>query len=197
MFGFLKKKQTVDESTQKNEPQLNGSQDQVDKSLNEEHKVHTEQSQGKMLMVEDAHGGISFSDSETKDSKERISKKVELESHIGKLVICISEKLENPIVAVGINLAYIKGTNTPVLSVYDIVKKEKMIHLGMLFEYTEQKFDALNKMDANGRIALFFNRLGSNTIELKPKPESPLCVPDEWKFRVSEAIKKINRGDWS
>ena len=124
-------------------------------------------------------------------------KKAELETHIGKLVISINNKIENPTVAVGVEVLNSEGDFQHKLFAYDIVKKEQIELSGIIFDYTEQKFDALNKMLPNDRIALFFNRLGNEVIDKKEVSASQLFPCQQWKTKVLEAIQKINRGEWT
>lgn len=199
MFGFFKKRNVV-EIAGKEEPAFNDDNGLVE----EDGMVH---SQGTLVMVSGEDGLMTFSsknedlNEKQKDEpelqKEKTPREINLENHVGKLVICVSEQLENPIVGVGIEVIHLTKSQVPMLSIYDIIRKEKNVPLGVIFDYTQQKFDALNKMDANARVAVFFNRLGNDVIEKTPQANRLLVSPEEWKSKTLEAIERINRGEWN
>lgn len=189
MFGFLKKKETIEISVPKSEPDIKEKTEttlEIDKGI-----AHPPTEEF------DANEKLIPTLTDLDSDKGKSAKELELESQIGKLLICISDQYENPRVCVGVEVVHITKNNIPMLSVYDIVKKEKSIPWGCVFDYTEQKFDALNQMDPNARIALFFNRLGGDLINKKPTEEHPYVQPNEWKKEVMASIDRINKGIWT
>jgi hypothetical protein len=192
MFGFFKKKSLEE----KNEPEFVGLEQEDISFADAENNIEATESQPKVWRKRDEEPVISNTVESPVVKKESIqvknTKEMELESHIGKLVICLSEQLENPTVGVGVEVV-----NGSMLSVYDIVRKESINASGLLFSYTEQKFDGLNQMDANARIALFFDRLGNEVVKKQQHANKPLISSENWKKQVLEAIERINRGEWT
>lgn len=202
MFGFFKKKETIQINTLKEEPNIDPNVVIIEgPTVSESAKTLVDEDR----QLENGHIPVLTEEVEMQNSEhlepqiveEKSSKELELESHIGKLVICLSDQNEPPRVCVGVEVVHITRNKIPMLSVYDIVKKEKSIPWGIIFDYTDQKFDALNSMDANARTALFFHRLGGEIIDRKPDPKMEVLTPDEWKKEVSEAIERINQGIWT
>jgi hypothetical protein len=192
MFGFFKKKSLEE----KNEPEFVGSEGEDISFADADNHVESNDLQPKVWRKRGEEPVIRNVVETPPAQKESIqvknSKEVELEGHIGKLVICLSEQLENPTVGVGVEV--ISGS---MLSVYDIVRKESINASGLVFSYTEQKFDGLNQMDANARIALFFHRLGTEIVKKQQHANKPVVSAEDWKKQVLEAIERINRGEWT
>ncbi len=208
MFGFFKKKENIQINTLKEEPNIDTNVVIVEgPTLSESAKTLVDEDRqlesGNIpVLTEEVQVQTSQLiepqiDMEPQMVEEKSSKELELESHIGKLVICLSDQNEPPRVCVGVEVVHITRNKIPMLSVYDIVKREKSIPWGIIFDYTDQKFDALNNMDANARTALFFHRLGGEIIDRKPDPKMEGLTPDEWKKEVGEAIERINQGIWT
>jgi hypothetical protein len=194
MFGFFKKK-SLEEYNSKNEPEYVDSDNPEDTSFSESDNVEPTDTQPKVWRKRGEEPDMPSVAELIKTPDPVIfknPKEAELENHIGKLVICISEQLENPTVGVGVEVL-----NGSMLSVYDIVRKEKINASNLVFSYTEQKFDGLNQMDGNARIALFFDRLGTEATKKQQHASRPVVASEEWKKQVLEAIERINRGDWS
>jgi hypothetical protein len=191
MFGFFKKKIIEDKS----EPEYVDSDSPEDISFSDTPNEEPTSTQPKVWRKK-GEEPIMPSVAELIKTPDPVifknPKESELENHIGKLVICISEQLENPTVGVGVEVL-----NGSMLSVYDIVRKEKINASNLVFTYTEQKFDGLNQMDGNARIALFFDRLGNEAIKKQQHASRPVVASDEWKKQVLEAIERINRGEWT
>jgi hypothetical protein len=202
MFGIFRKKETLEITIDKNEPEF-ASNETSNFEVNPQTKAMTDNAHGPKVWRKRTESQQKEVPQPVQESpiieelKAKDPKESELESHVGKLVICISEQAENPTVGVGVEVVHITKGHEAMLSVYDIVRKEKTIPQGIIFNYSEQKFDALNQIDANARVALFFNRLGFDTIDKKSPSNRPLVSHDEWKKKVLVAIDKINRGDWS
>lgn len=190
MFGLFKKKNT-EEDIEKNEPGM-------DNHFGEEITNQNDNSISNSITPKVWRKNSVYQEPETiKEELIKVEvalKEPNLESLVGKLVICLNENLENPTVGVAIEII---PENNPVLSVYDIVRKETISATGVVFLYTEQKFDGLNQIDANTRIALFFDRLSADIVKKKQHASRPLVSSSEWKKQVLEAIERINRGEWT
>lgn len=114
-------------------------------------------------------------------------KEIELETFINKLVIFVSNEVSNVTVGYGKEICHITKAKIPMLVIYDIVNKEEIMPLGKMFDYTEQKFNALNKLEPNERIALFYD-FGENTVDKKPLDGNSLYPPELWAEKVNAAI---------
>ena len=112
-------------------------------------------------------------------------KETGLEIYLGKPVICVSNEFENISVGIGQEVAYLKEDNKPVLIVYDLIRKEEIIPFGMIFAYTEQKFDALNNLTPDQRSAILFEKDSTKDVALKPYPNQKIFNPLEWKRMVT------------
>lgn len=127
---------------------------------------------------------------ERKERWESVKKaqEAELEMHLGNLVICLPNEIENLTVGYGKEIQYITQDKSPVLIVHDIVRNEDVMILGLVFAYTDQKFNALNKLDANERIAIYYSRLGDEDLDKSAtKNEDPMPA-EEWAEKVRNAI---------
>lgn len=111
---------------------------------------------------------------------------IELQQHIGNLVICISNEIANPTVAIGESIMSITQGDVPMLVVKDVVTGESKLPFGIVMAYTEQKFDALNSMDPNARIALFYYKDSRRIVENKPSED--MMPSEEWAKVVKEAV---------
>lgn len=112
-----------------------------------------------------------------------------LESFVGQLVIVLSNEVENLKVCYAKGIDFITQSNSPVLVVIDLVSKKEFIVFGKVFAYTKQKFDALNSLDPNARISLFYES-DSNSIYHKSS-DVVVDSPDIWAEKVQFAMK-----DW-
>jgi len=193
MFGLFKRKNTEEEQQSKNEPGLTN----FDES-GEEITSEADNSISSGITPKVWRKNSVYQEPETVEPEPYnfTSSKVDssLEGLVGKLVICLTNEVENPIIGVGIEILQ---EQRPVLSVYDIVRKETIMANGVVFAYTEQKFNALNQLEPNARISLFFDSLGLDTINKRQQPSKPLVSNDDWKKKVLEAIERINRGEWT
>lgn len=180
MFNFFRKKEKESEVHYKREPRFNiNDVDEINLSIEPTADNIDE------FIVEQIQVPV----------EEKTTREIEFELFVGSLVICISKELENPRVGVVTEVTRANHSHTPLLMVYDIVTKEKFIPEGVVFSHTEQKFDALNNIEPNARIALFFHRIDGNIV--KKQPTKILLSPEDWKKKVNLAIEKINNGDWS
>lgn len=119
-------------------------------------------------------------------------KEFEIESMLGKLVICIPNEIENVTVGLATEMIYITKNEDPQIVVFDLVRKKEIIPFGKVFAYTEQKFNAFNKLEANERIALVYSADSYNHVDKeKTKNENPI-PSDEWAKKVKEAIANLD-----
>jgi hypothetical protein len=129
---------------------------------------------------------------EEKNIENKKFKVFELEEMLGKLVISVSNEIENPIVGYGKEIIFITKAQMPILVIHDIVKNVDIVPLGVLFAYTEQKFDALNQLDANARIAIIYSRQEEYIVEKSKTQTEELIDSDIWKNKVKKAIEIFN-----
>lgn len=121
------------------------------------------------------------------------AKEIELELHLNQLVICVSNEVENLTVGYAKEIIYITKAKQPMLVVHDIVNKKEFFPFGTIFAYSEQKFNALNRLAPNERIAIIFNRLGTNTME-KTASDGDVIYPSEvWREKVADAVELWSR----
>lgn len=116
-----------------------------------------------------------------------------IEQQVGKLVICVSNEVQNPIVGYGKEIIFIGNDDTPFLVVQDIVNNCEIIPFGKVFTYTEQKFHALNSLEANERIAIIYNQYEEFEINKSYSPtieKIELFDNEVWNNKVQQAIKK-------
>ena len=114
---------------------------------------------------------------------------IELQELIGQLVICVSNECENITVGYGKEITFLTKAQQPFLIVHDLIAKKDILPLGKIFVYTEQKFDALNNMDANARIALIYNPRSDVTVD-KNEGSDYMYPAAEWKKKVDVAISE-------
>lgn len=115
-------------------------------------------------------------------------KEFEIQEMLGKLVICIPNEIENVTVGLATGMIHITQSQEPMIVVFDLVRQQEVVPLGKVFAYTEQKFNAFNKLDANERIALIYNAgCYENVDKEKTKNETPMPA-EEWAEKVKSAI---------
>lgn len=127
-------------------------------------------------------------DREREEAKEQV-KNIELEMKLGKLVIYVSNEIDNVKVGIAKSIELISKANQPYLVIQDIISGEEVIPLGTIFDYSEQKFNALNKLDPNERIAIIYNKLGYHYVD---KSSSQTVTPENaeiWGQKVLAAVK--------
>lgn len=114
---------------------------------------------------------------------------IRLSSFIGQPVIVISNEVSNPMVGIAKEVTHITLANVPMLVVEDVVTGQNYVVFGTVFAYTEQKFDALNNMDPQARIALFYYRESYYNVEKEAQHE--LATPEEWAQIVKTALASV------
>lgn len=113
--------------------------------------------------------------------------KIRLESFLDKIVICVSNEPANVMVGFAKGIEYITNANNPVLLVQDLVTKELVIPMGKVFHYTKQRFDALNSLEPNARISLFYDNCFEGTVD-KIVPDN-IVSSEEWLKIVEQSLK--------
>lgn len=114
-----------------------------------------------------------------------------LQLFLNKLVICVSNEMENVLVGYGKDITFITKSLTPKLIVYDLIEKKDVIPMGVIMNYSEQKFDALNSLDPNQRIAIFFNQFDENSIDKSSTKTSNILPANIWKQKVQLSIQEF------
>ena len=122
------------------------------------------------------------------EDRKKADLEFELNQFIGKLVINVPNEIENVTVGIGKEIIYITKSQQPVLVFYDIVRKVEMMSLGINIAYTKQKFEGLNKLDGNERIALFYNRHSENPTDKSSTQSEPLVDSKLWAGMVEQEI---------
>lgn len=74
-------------------------------------------------------------------------KTIELEMMIGKPIISISNEWANPIIGFAKYVDFITDAKNPVLIVKDYLTGKEMMLLGSVYYFSEQRFNALAKLD--------------------------------------------------
>lgn len=114
-----------------------------------------------------------------------------LHDFVGNHVIVISNEVSNVTVGVGLEVQLITQANRPVLVVKDVVSGEVGLVLGKVLMYSEQKFNALNKLTPQERIALFYNQMDEEAVDKGLAENNNLYLADEWAIKVREALKSV------
>lgn len=120
---------------------------------------------------------------------EKSIEEIQLETFINKLVICASNEVENITVGYGKEIIHITKAKIPRLIVYDIVNKEEIMPLCKMFDYTEQKFNALNKLEPNERISILYD-FGDSIVNKKAREGDIVYPPEVWAEKVNAAIEQ-------
>ncbi len=119
----------------------------------------------------------------------------ELEMFVGKLIILVPNEMENLRVGFGLKIEYITQGNNPVLEYYDIMKQEKFICMGKVFTFTEQKFNGLNKLEPNERIAVFYFDTANNAVDKNATRKEEIEDNQVWAEKVFRAIEEFKMSD--
>lgn len=129
---------------------------------------------------------------ETQKKEENKIQLYYLKSFLNKLVICISNEIENVVVGYAQDITFITQAQKPLLIVYDIIQKKEIVPMGIILNYTEQKFDALNSLDPNQRISIFFNQTSDYIVDKSSTKKSAILPPTIWKSKIQQAILDWN-----
>lgn len=123
-------------------------------------------------------------------------KQYELEHFLNKFVIIVPNEMENLRVGYGLNINYFNNGD-PLLSYYDIVKNKIMISMCINFVYTEQKFNALNKLDPNERIALFYHKEFEGAIDKSATKDKEEEIEDNevWASKIKKAMEEFKNNE--
>jgi hypothetical protein len=122
-----------------------------------------------------------------------------LKMKLGKLVISVSNEISNVTVGVAKDIIFISQAQQPYLVIQDIITGEELVPMGTMWDYTEQKFDALNKLEPNERISIIYNKLGYHYVDKSPTQKT---IPEEseiWGNKVKKAVelwKLQNKSKW-
>ena len=107
-----------------------------------------------------------------------------LSRYIGKPVIILSNEIENLTVAIGLEIVHSSFSQQPLLKCYDVVRKTEIVPMGVVFAYTEQKFKSLLNIEANDRIALFFNKESFSLVDKTKTKIEDIESPEIWSSKV-------------
>ncbi len=119
-------------------------------------------------------------------------KAFELEEFLGRLLIVVSNEVDNLLVGYGKEIIHITQASVPMLVVHDIVNKRDVMPGGIILCYTEQKFNALNRLDPNERIAIYYNKAGQEEINKNHLIKEEVFPSDVWSQKVHAAIEEFN-----
>jgi len=93
--------------------------------------------------------------------------KAELQLFVGKPVISISNEWDNPIIGEGLEIIEITKSKNPKLVIRDFLTGDEVFPMGgHIFIYTEQRFNAIMKLDPFELCSLLYsNTFFDNTFE--------------------------------
>lgn len=100
--------------------------------------------------------------------KRRSYELAELQSFVGKPVICFSNEVQAPTIGFGERVEFITRAQNPVLIVSDYITYQEVMVMGQVREYTDQLLQAAFTVDPNVLIALLFKNYGGVEINKKP-----------------------------
>lgn len=123
------------------------------------------------------------------DPYSKSAKEAKLETYLNELVICVSNEVSNFTVGYAKEICHITQAKIPMLVVYDIVNKREVMPMGRIYGYTEQLFNALNKLEPNERIAVLYEFDGE--VNKTPRDGEIIYPPEVWAEKVKTAI-----ADW-
>ncbi len=136
---------------------------------------------------------------EEREQQKKDCELIDLKMKLGKLVISVSNEISNVTVGVAKDIIFISQAQQPYLVIQDIITGEELVPLGTLFDYTEQKFDALNKLEPNERISIIYNKLGYYHVDKTPTQKVIPETPEIWSKKVKQAVelwKLQNEANW-
>lgn len=124
---------------------------------------------------------------------------IELKMKLGKLVISVSNEIDNVKVGVAKDIMFISQAQQPYLVLTDILTGKDFFPMGTLWDYSEQKFNALNKLEPNERISIVYNKLGYHHVD---KSHTQTLIPEDaeaWGAKIKAAVEKWkaeNKENW-
>ena len=77
----------------------------------------------------------------------RESETIELSQFVGRPIICISNEWETPKIGFGKRIEFITKAENPILCMHNYLDDKEYLIMGTSFYFTEQRFDALFKLD--------------------------------------------------
>ena len=88
---------------------------------------------------------------------------------VGKPVICFSNEWANPLIGFGKYVKCITKANSPVLCMHNYLDDREYLVFGIVYHFTEQRFNALFKLNPFERCAFIFNRMSSEDFNKEKK----------------------------
>lgn len=92
---------------------------------------------------------------------------LELGLLVGKPVIAISNEWDNPVVGFAKEITLVSKANNPYLVIHDYLTDQEVIPLGKVFFYTEQRFEAVMKLDPFELCCLLYTNTFSDRTYVK------------------------------
>ena len=126
---------------------------------------------------------------ERQETKDRIESYT-AEYRLGKLWIVLSNEIQDITVGYGKEVSRITLAQTPVTVFTNILTGEEFISGGKIIAFTEQRFLALNSLDPNARIALYFQTDYHGDTDKSKSQTETLTDPVLHQERILEAVKK-------
>lgn len=93
----------------------------------------------------------------------------QLNEMLGKKVICFSNEWENPVIGIVKEITTITQANQPVPVILDYLTMKEGISLTEVYPYTEQRFEAILKLNPFERCALIYTNFYNDEEFEKPK----------------------------
>ena len=92
-------------------------------------------------------------------------KTIELSQFIGKPVICISNEWADPIIGFGLRVEFITRSKNPILCTHNYLDGREYLIMGAAYHFTEQRFDALFKINRFELCSFIYNHASSEPFE--------------------------------
>lgn len=145
------------------------------------------------INIEKANALEAYREAKHKENKQ--FKLFDMETLLGKPVISISNEWDNPIVGFVTNIEFLSKAQNPTFVIQDYVSNEKVIVMGITYGYTEQRFNALMKLDPFETCSLIYQNYCSTSLNPFEKNKSGIRESKEMiiqKLKENGFYQKLN-----
>lgn len=130
---------------------------------------------------------------EERNERKRQAEIAEIECLLDKFVIVLPNEIENLTVAKVVGVDLITKAKSPVPVIHNVVSGEIYFTFAKIIPFSKQRFEALNKLHPNERIAIIYaNVFGDEEPIDKSKTQlEELIDPEVWKEKVYQSMSKM------
>lgn len=127
---------------------------------------------------------------EERNERKRQTEIAEIECLMGNFVIVLPNEIENLAVAKVVGVDFVTKAKCPVPVIKNVVSGEIYFTFAKIIPFSKQRFEALNKLHPNERIAIIYANMfrGEEPIDKSKTQLEELIDPEVWKEKVYKSM---------